>query len=56
MQGVGRKLVLQGVRQVMGSDLGPGRAPGEPRRSRMLFIGIDLPRAIPDEGLTRALA
>lgn len=43
MQRVGRKLVLQGVRQVMGSDLGPGRAPGEPRRSRMLFIGIEFP-------------
>lgn len=35
----------------MGSDLGPAWADGEPRTSKMVFIGIDLPRDILLQGL-----
>jgi hypothetical protein len=44
MKGTDRKVIFQGVHQLMGSDLGPKWAPGEPRLSKMVFIGIDLPR------------
>ena len=56
MKGLDRKVIFQGVHQVMGSDLGPAWQPGEPRQSRMVFIGIDLPRNILEEGLEQSLA
>lgn len=55
MQGTDRKVIFQGVHQVMGSDLGPAWTPDEPRQSKMVFIGVDLPRAILEEGLDQAL-
>ena len=42
MQGTSRKVIFQGVHQLMGSDLGPEWAADEKRESRMVFIGIDL--------------
>ena len=51
MQGTERKVIFQGVHQLMGSDLGPEWGPTEPRQSRMVFIGIDLPRDILEQGL-----
>ena len=56
MQGVERKVIFQGVHQLMGSDLGPAWAPGEARVSKMVFIGIELPRDIFDQGLEQCLA
>ena len=56
MKGTERKVIFQGVHQLMGSDLGPQWAPGEARQSRMVFIGIDLPRDILEQGLDRCLA
>ena len=56
MQGVERKVIFQGVHQLMGSDLGPAWAPDETRISKMVFIGIDLPRDIFDQGLEQCLA
>ncbi|MCB1987237.1 MAG: GTP-binding protein, partial [Burkholderiaceae bacterium] len=56
MVGTERKVIFQGVHQLMGSDLGPQWAPGEARQSRMVFIGIDLPRDILEQGLDRCLA
>ncbi len=56
MQGTNRKVIFQGVHQLMGSDLGPEWAEGEPRASRMVFIGIDLPRDILEQGLAQCLA
>jgi G3E family GTPase len=56
MQGTDRKVVFQGVHQLMGSDLGPRWAAGEKQTSRMVFIGIDLPRDIFDQGLEQCLA
>jgi G3E family GTPase len=51
IQGSERKVVFQGVHQLMGSDLGPKWAAGEARVSKMVFIGIDLPRDILLQGL-----
>ena len=56
MKGTDRKVIFQGVHQLMGSDLGPPWAEGEPRMSKMVFIGIDLPRDILEQGLEQSLA
>ena len=55
MKGTDRKVIFQGVHQLMGSDLGPEWAQGEPRTSKMVFIGIDLPRDIFLQGLEQSL-
>jgi G3E family GTPase len=55
MQGTERKVIFQGVHQLMGSDLGPQWAEGEARQSRMVFIGIDLPQDILRQGLEQCL-
>ena len=56
MKGTERKVIFQGVHQLMGSDLGPVWAEGEPRVSKMVFIGIDLPRDILLQGLEQCRA
>ncbi|MDT7928663.1 GTP-binding protein [Tepidimonas sp.] len=56
MQGNDRKVIFQGVHQLVGSDLGPVWKPGETRESKMVFIGIDLPRDILVQGLEQSLA
>jgi G3E family GTPase len=55
MQGTERKVIFQGVHQLMGSDLGPVWAEGEARTSKMVFIGIDLPKDIFLQGLEQCL-
>lgn len=50
-----RKVIFQGVHQLLGSDFGPGWAEGERRTSKMVFIGIDLPREIFLQGLEQCL-
>jgi G3E family GTPase len=55
MRGTDRKVIFQGVHQLMGSDLGPAWAAGEKRTSKMVFIGIDLPRDILVQGLDQSL-
>jgi G3E family GTPase len=55
MQGTDRKVIFQGVHQLMGSDLGPKWAAGEERGSKMVFIGIDLPREVFQQGLEHCL-
>jgi len=56
MKGSDRKVIFQGVHQLMGSDLGPKWAPGEAKGSKMVFIGIDLPRDVLLQGLEQCLA
>jgi hypothetical protein len=52
MKGSDRKVVFQGVHQLMGSDLGPKWAAGRrPKGSKMVFIGIDLPKDVLLQGL-----
>ena len=55
MKGSPKKVIFQGVHQLMGSDLGPAWAPGEKKTSKMVFIGIDLPRDILMQGLEQCL-
>lgn len=55
MKGTERKVIFQGVHQLMGSDLGPQWGAGEQRTSKMVFIGIDLPREIFLQGLEQCL-
>jgi G3E family GTPase len=55
MKGTDRKVIFQGVHQLMGSDLGPPWAEGETRCSKMVFIGIDLPKDILLQGMEQSL-
>ena len=55
MKGTERKVIFQGVHQLMGSDLGPEWASNEPRMSKMVFIGIELPKDIFLQGLEQCL-
>ncbi len=55
MKGTDRKVIFQGVHQLMGSDLGPLWKQDETRGSKMVFIGIDLPRDILTQGLEQCL-
>jgi G3E family GTPase len=55
MAGTDRKVIFQGVHQLMGSDLGPRWGDGEKRTSKMVFIGIDLPKDILLQGLEQSL-
>jgi G3E family GTPase len=56
LQGSERKVIFQGVHQLMGSDLGPKWAPGEKKTSKMVFIGIDLPKDILLQGLEQCVS
>lgn len=56
MKGTERKVIFQGVHQVMGSDLGPEWKPEEERHSKIVFIGVNLPREILVQGLDQSLA
>ncbi len=55
MKGTERKVIFQGVHQLMGSDLGPVWQDHETRTSKMVFIGIDLPKDILLQGLEQCL-
>ncbi|MDO8755938.1 MAG: GTP-binding protein [Polaromonas sp.] len=55
MQGTERKVIFQGVHQLMGSDLGPAWGADETKVSKMVFIGIDLPKDIFLQGLEQCL-
>jgi G3E family GTPase len=55
MKGTERKVIFQGVHQLMGSDLGPIWAKGEKRNSKMVFIGINLPKDIFLQGMEQCL-
>ncbi len=56
MKGTDRKVIFQGVHQLMGSDLGPKWEANEERISKMVFIGIDLPKDIFFQGLEQCLS
>ena len=55
MQGADRKVVFQGVHQLMGSDLGAKWGETEVRGSKMVFIGKNLPKEIFISGLEQCL-
>ncbi|MYM80843.1 GTP-binding protein [Duganella sp. FT50W] len=55
MQDADRKVVFQGVHQIMGSDLGAKWAENDVRGSKMVFIGKNLPKDIFISGLEQCL-
>ncbi|MGZ5888705.1 MAG: CobW family GTP-binding protein [Ramlibacter sp.] len=55
MEGAERKVVFQGVHQMMGSDLGAKWGDDEPRGSKMVFIGKNLPKDVFIHGLEQCL-
>jgi G3E family GTPase len=55
MKGSDRRVIFQGVHQLMGSDLGPKWMPGEKKGSKLVFIGIDLPKDILLQGLEQCV-
>lgn len=56
MKGIDRKVVFQGVHQMMGSDLAVRWLPAEKKTSKMVFIGVELPRDLITDGLDACLA
>jgi G3E family GTPase len=55
IQNMDKKVIFQGVHQLMGSDVGPAWSAGEARTSKLVFIGIDLPKDIFVQGLEQCL-
>jgi G3E family GTPase len=55
MAGAERKVVFQGVHQIMGSDLGAKWGEEETRGSKMVFIGKNLPKDVFIRGLEQCL-
>ena len=55
MDGADRKVVFQGVHQMMGSDIGAKWADNEARGSKMVFIGKNLPKETFIQGLEQCL-
>ncbi|VVE86680.1 CobW family GTP-binding protein [Pandoraea bronchicola] len=55
MRGIDRRVVFQGVHQMMGSDVGTKWQPGETPNTKMVFIGAELPKDIILQGLERCL-
>jgi G3E family GTPase len=55
MAGAERKVVFQGVHQIMGSDLGAKWEADEARGSKMVFIGKNLPKDVFIRGLEQCL-
>jgi G3E family GTPase len=53
--GLDHRVVFQGVHMLMNSDVGQAWAPGEPRKSKLVFIGRDLPKTKMLAGLERCL-
>ncbi|MEW7849491.1 GTP-binding protein [Massilia aurea] len=55
MDGVDRKVVFQGVHQIMGSDVGPKWGENEVPATKMVFIGKNLPKDVFIRGLEQCL-
>ena len=55
MDGADRKVVFQGVHQMMGSDIGAKWGETEERGSKMVFIGKNLPKDVFIRGLEQCL-
>ena len=55
MEGADRKVVFQGVHQIMGSDIGAKWDESEARGSKMVFIGKNLPKDVFIRGLEQCL-
>jgi G3E family GTPase len=56
IRGMDKRVVLQGVHMLMGSDAGGAWKPGEKSKSKMLFIRRDMPKDELLGGLAQCLA
>lgn len=55
MENADRKVIFQGVHQIMGTDVGAKWAEGELRESKIVFIGVKLPKDVFIDGLQLCL-
>jgi G3E family GTPase len=55
MEHADRKVIFQGVHQIMGTDVGVKWADDEEKESKLVFIGKNLPKALFIEGLSQCL-
>ena len=55
MEHADRKVIFQGVHQIMGTDIGAKWSGSEPKESKMVFIGKNLPKEIFIQGLEQCL-
>jgi len=55
VKGQDRRVVIQGVHMLMGSDLGTAWKPGDKRESKMVFIGRDMPKDLLLDGLAQCV-
>ena len=55
VKGQDRRVVIQGVHMLMGSDLGAAWKPGDKRESKMVFIGRDMPKDMLLDGLAQCV-
>ncbi|MGA0809601.1 MAG: CobW family GTP-binding protein [Burkholderiaceae bacterium] len=55
LKGHENQMIFQGVHMLMGGDKGRAWKPQEPRESRLVFIGRDLPRDTIEKGLQQCL-
>jgi len=55
MKDADRKVIFQGVHQIMGSDIGAKWPENQPRGSKMVFIGKNLPKDVFIRGLEQCL-
>ena len=55
MENADRKVIFQGVHQIMGTDVGAKWGESELRESKMVFIGIKLPKQVFIDGLELCL-
>lgn len=53
--GVDKRVILQGVHMLMGSDLGAAWKPDEFRESKLVFIGRDMPKDLLLKGLSQCV-
>jgi G3E family GTPase len=55
MEGADRKVIFQGVHQILGTDIGAKWGENEPRGSKIVFIGQNLPKETFLRGLQQCL-
>ena len=55
VQGGPRRVIFQGVHMLMGADMGNVWKKNEPRNTKMVFIGKDLPREVLEKGLAQCV-
>ena len=55
MAGQDRKVIFQGVHQLMSQQVGAFWRPDDSRQSKLVFIGLDLPQSLMMQSLEQCL-